>query len=162
MSYDIYIGNAELDYCAEDDYPYVDVQVAEAKHPDAPTFPGDGMTGNGNSRHPGYSAWADFTKKTGIHELFYDENEGLLRPHPGTRVLLPKHVQAVEVARKAWEKSHPDSKPGWCCCQKCDSFMREKHDEHRDLDAFLARLLWLEWWMKWAIKNCQRPAINNH
>ena len=28
-------------------------------------------------------------------------------------------------------------------------------------DAHLARALWLEWWMNWALENCERPAIYN-
>ena len=28
-------------------------------------------------------------------------------------------------------------------------------------DYQLARLLWLEWWVEWAIENAGRPAIEN-
>lgn len=162
MSYDIYIGNADLDYDADPDYPRVVVGVEPEVHPDAPEFPGDKMTGKGNSRHPGYSNWTDFTRQTGLYDLFFSHETGLMRQHPGAQVLLPAQVQAVELERKAWEDSHPDSKPGWCMCEKCNNFHREKDKEHRELDGTLARLLWLEWWMKWALDNCDMPTIHNH
>ena len=25
----------------------------------------------------------------------------------------------------------------------------------------MARLIWLDWWVQWALKNCERPAIYN-
>jgi hypothetical protein len=28
-------------------------------------------------------------------------------------------------------------------------------------DYMLARLIWLDWWMRWALENCETPAIEN-
>lgn len=175
MSYSIYIGEAELeipdkqaiDDCNLDRENFsLYAHVQKINLPDAPIFPGDQMTGNSNGRHPGYSQWSDFCKEAGIYEVFYgeDENErdGLLGDHPGCFLLLPWHLDAIkEAKRKRSMTLFAGVEPGWCNCSQCDRFGK-KETVHVNRDATLARLIWLEWWMEWALKNCKIPAVYNH
>jgi len=161
MSYDIYIGNAEL----ESEWPGEDGPVAEwtvkgHAEPDAPTFPGDFMTLNGNSRHPGYSQWADFCRQVGLYDLFFAEWEGLMCEHPGIAVLKPEHLAVVKAARELWSAQRPSAIAGW----DFDPIFGGKNsvdDGVRGRDGNLARLLWLEWWMDWTLRTCERPALHN-
>ena len=147
MSYDIYIGEATLELFEGDvEYPAeIHIRVARTTQPGAPQFEGDEMTGDGNSRHPGYSQWHGFCRAAGLEDLFYDKEQGFIREHPGTFALEQRHLDVVTKAREEWEKGHFDP-PG---------FVEGK-------DYILARILWLEWWMRWALDNCKYPAIHNH
>ena len=122
--------------------------VEDAEHPDAPFWesqPETGavdISGKTNNRSPSYASFHEFLKKTGI-----TGNDvpafGALGSDSNCYVLRPEHRDAVAKARKAWEARHPGAVPGWGA----------------GLDAILARLIWYEWWMTWALENCERPAI---
>lgn len=180
MSYSIHIGEATIsapthnenasdaeqavDALAgqwEDDFElYVSVDGLAVD--EAPEFPGDGMTGKGNSRHPGYSQWGDFLKECGLHDLFMDTGHGLMRAHPGAMLLRPSHLSMIRGAIASWQQTHPDADPGWCSCGRC-SWNRESHDAHiPGRDTTLARLLWLDWWVAWALAHCKVPTVYNH
>ncbi len=151
MSYDIYIGEAVIDVPSDvdaDEYGCneVRIRVEHITHPDAPAFPGDQMTGNGNSRHPAYAGWSDFCDAAGLHDLFFGSEDGLMREHPGAFLLRPKHLAAVIAARVKWQRENPTLPPGWGVGH----------------DSTLARLLWLEFWIGWALENCKVPTIYNH
>ena len=109
MGYSIRIGNAKPEWSKDDGELWARWSVDPKALDDAPTFPNDEMTGNGNCRSPSYSGWAYFCRDAGIYDLFLEKWEGLMSPHPST----------------------------------------------------LARLIWLEFWMRWALKNCETPAIEN-
>lgn len=169
MSYDIYIGEAHLEAPDPNDGPEENcfrVDVESVVRTDAPSFPGDKMTGQGNSRHPGYSQWTDFCRKTGLYELFFNKSTGLMRKHPGAFRLLGEHQGTVAVALECWMRDHPGARPGWCECPSCnplrDRDAADKQQKHEDLDGDLARLIWLDWWIRWAMANCDCPTIYNH
>lgn len=149
MSYDIYIGQAvfeelEPEEIAEGLLPQL--RVNRTEQPDAPTFSNDEMTGNGNSRHPAYSTWHDVTKIVGLEDLFFNKKTGLMREHPGCFRLTNEHYNQIAAALERYQSRHPKAKPGFS-------------DE---LDGVLARLIWLEWWVRWALANCKAPSIYNH
>lgn len=150
MSYDIYIGNATLGtFELEDGQYYViwdGITINHHQAPDAPVFPNDEMSGNGNSRHPGYSQWGEFCDIAGVRALFFDKEQGIMRHHPGTFSITQHHLDEITEARTTWIADHPNTIPGFT-------------EEH---DGILARLLWLEWWFRWALAHCDRPAIHNH
>jgi hypothetical protein len=147
MSYDIYIGDAQR---VTEDCDWAgcgfDWFVPSMTLPDAPQFDGDAMTGQSNSRHPSYRAWEDFTRKGGLHALFFHQTLGLMRDHPGCVFLTTEHYQAVKDARVMYDMRHPQAQPGW-------------GDEQ---DPMLARLIWLEWWIMTTLKTAEVPAIFNH
>ncbi len=156
MGYDIYIGNAELQKWDEGDFHVV---VGSVKLEEAPSFPNDPFTGKGNSRHPGYSGWHDFCRAVGLDELFFDEDRGLMRSHPGTFAITKEHLAEVRLAKENWFKNHPNMTPGF----EKDDFLKEEYQQDiKNADPMMARLLWLEFWMDWALNNCEHPAIHNH
>lgn len=194
MSYDIYIGEAVLVAPDPEEHNRMSVKVRGVSQPDAPTFPEDGMTGNGNSRHPGYSQWTDFTRTASIYDLFFDKEEGLMREHPGCFLLRQRDLDRVRFALDQWRSKHQGTVPGfgdreyfekeiarlkpWVESGALDAEPERKAcvaarlaDYQRDMaalppsgtfDPVLARLIWLEWWMAWALANCKTPAIHNH
>lgn len=162
MGYDIYIGNTEMRKIDPEELEpgevpsehYRDIKgervyfyprVNRMTHNDAPTFPGDGMTANGNSRHPGYAQWARFCETAGLTELFFDDKTGLMRNHSGYEMLKNEHALEVKLALKRWQDAHPGAVPGF----------------GEEYDPILARLLWLDWWVSWALENCETPGIYN-
>jgi hypothetical protein len=164
MGYTIKIGNAVPVWEPEDDYCSWAVEAAALDA--APVFPNDDMTGNGNDRSPSYTGWAEFSRWAGLHDFFFGEDGGLMSRHPGVRPLRNEHLAAVSAARSLIEAKHSDLRPGFAVMD----FEREHYtrtgrefDSHsyRLEDANYARILWLEWWMDWALKSCERPAIGN-
>lgn len=162
MSYDIYIGEASIESFG-DEYNELSVHVRGHSLLEAPTFRGDAMTGNGNSRHPSYSGWSEFLDKVGLHNLFFNKESGLMREHPGCFELKTKDLYVIHLALENYIKNNPTAKPGWCLCDKCveEGTFRADGLPHEELDGTLARLMWLDFWVTWAIKNCKTPAIAN-
>jgi len=146
MSYDIYIGEAQLEEDIEELFARFVVNSHSEK--DAPDFSSDGddMTGNSNNRHPGYSQWADFLNRNGLYEVFLGEN-GLMEEHPGIQRLTEEHLKMFKEALKKREKS--DKRPAGL----------DEAGETKDYDK--VRLLWLVWWTEWALKHCKHPCISN-
>lgn len=170
MGYDIYIGEAEVVRPQDDgEGTELRMRVRPCTHPDAPEFPGDEMTGKSNGRHPSYSNWAQFCRETGLYALFYGPSKeerylGLLGSHPGCFMLTQCHLDAVRAAIGNWRATHPTKPPGWDPCPEgasLDERLRWMCRESVGHDPVLARLLWLEWWMRFAIQNCKVPAIYN-
>jgi hypothetical protein len=149
MGWDIYIGNAAPRTRAqmeEDDWTIYSFAVEHVENPDAPEWPnGDDwpdISGKSNHRAPGYSSFASLLRDTGI--TANDVPAFGARGSDGDCfVLRTEHRDAVRVAREQWQTAHPGTTPGW-----------------RDGDDYtLAKLIWYEWWMTWALENCERPAI---
>lgn len=176
MGYDIYIGeitmqpidDEEAAYMLEDGCTleharvidgktvYYKPYVGEIKQDDAPTFPNDEMTGNSNNRHPAYTGWSHFCDVTGLSALFFNNEDGLMREHPGIQPLKPEHALTIDQALKRWKEAHPHAVPGFEAWDPLDRNCIEV-----GYDAILARLIWLDWWVKWALKHCEMPAIRN-
>lgn len=165
MGYNIRIGNAVLEYTAGDEHMRITVEsAANDNAPDHCPY-----TGKGNSRSPSYSGWSEFCKEAGIEELFYGQGWNreqrrylecsddfhretpLLSKHPGAFPLMPDDAAYITKARERREKSNGGKPPGFWDDDNIDN----------GNDHVLARLLWLEFWMDWAFKNCERPAICN-
>ena len=161
MSYDIYIGNAVLHSEWSDDYQAAEWAVESTTHPDAPFKPD--LTQSGNSCHPGYSQWADAMRAVGLYELWFKPWEGLLSEHPGCKRLTREHLDAVEDARKAYSAQHPTERPGCCECAECQRPFAGKNPPPHDptLNFNMLRLDWMAFWMRWALENCERPAVSN-
>ena len=159
MSYDIHIGEADVEGCLEDDEYWARVTVVGKSDENAPCFAGDGMTGNGNSRHPGYRQWADFCRRNGLYELFYAEWEGLLKPHPGCKPLKKEHLEKVKESLKKLEET--DKRPPGLDPRYIEDSFAEipAGEETHSYDK--VRLIWMVWWMEWALKNCEHPAVAN-
>jgi len=161
MGYNITIGNAIPEFSKEDGELYACWVVEGACSNDAPTFPNDLMTGNTNSRSPSYTGWNDFCEESGLYDLFYRKWEGLIYNHPGCVPITQEHYQEVYNALER-RKNKATKPPGFCCDSQWDKenkvWVTQDEDKY---DYILARLMWLEYWMKWALENCETPAIQN-
>lgn len=162
MGYNLTIGNAVPEFSK--DYGELSARwvVPFVKLPDAPTFPNDDLTVNSNGRSPSYIGWSDFCDEVGLKRLFYDESDGLLRPHPGCKLLTVAHHTEVLAAlqRRQTISARPPGFPGESTYNKETQTWEPPPDADK-YDPQLARLLWLEWWMRWALANCETPAFEN-
>src|SRR5574337_891891 len=86
--------------------------VAGMTREEAPVFPHDEMTGNSNRRSPSYTAWAEFSREAGIHDVFFDQWRGLLIQHPGCSLLRREHMQRFDAAVEPL-RSIDDRPPGF-------------------------------------------------
>lgn len=148
MGYSIYIGEYTIDPIDPrypDDEPYV--HCPEITLPDAPAFLEDEMSAHNNGRHPSYSGWNDFVWDVGLHEFFFHKQYGLMREHAGIFDITKEHLFVVQEALVDYRKKVGDIEP--------------RFGSRYIKNGNLARLIWLEWWMKWALANCKRPAISN-
>lgn len=148
MGYNIIIGNATPEFSKEYDELWAGWHCEVISLPDAPTFPGDEMTGNSNLRSPSYGVWGDFCRHAGIYDVFYDKRNSFRGGHPGCIVLKKSDLERIREARIKIERVST-LPPGF-----------NDGDEEK-YDSTLARLIWLEWWMDWALTNCETPAIEN-
>lgn len=165
MGYTITIGEAEIFYDADD--PAIWIEATSASDENAPDH--DKFTGKGNARSPGYSVWSDFCKATELTTLFFGggwdrELRGyrpcpddfhretpLFSSHPGVQPITQKDAEHVGRKLTEYRRKHPDAIPGFW----------EREGEDNGTDPVLARLVWLEFWMRWALTNCKRPIIQN-
>lgn len=171
MGYTITVGEAEIFYDADDPAIWIEAQGATDENaPDHCPF-----TGKGNSRSPGYVAWHEFCDKAGITELFYGQGwcrdtrsympcsdefhreTPLLAEHPGAQPI--NQADAEYIGRKLTEyrRAHPDATPGFWDCGKHTDWKEVDNGK----DPTLARLMWLEFWFRWALENCKRPIVQN-
>lgn len=153
MGYTIKIGQAEPAEVDSDTHEY-EFSVVDLVLPEAPAAPGD-VNPHANYRWPSYSVWAEFCRNVGLYELFYADDGGLIRPHPGVVVLREHHAETIAGALRAHRAKYPSA------------IARFEEDNFRTPPQFdtcdysLARLEWLDWWVRWTLKNCSRPAIAN-
>ncbi len=163
MGYSVHIGEAVVDAYEGDEFEQLTVGVEELFLPEAPALPNDVNPGK-NIRWPSYGAWHDFTRAVGLHSLFYggeprsEASRGLMSAHPGCVSLTKEHHQQIVEALARYRQSHPDAVAGF---QHTDYSTSPPTSRDTHYDALLGRLVWLEWWVGWAIVNCRRPAIYN-
>lgn len=104
----------------------------EVEDVEHPDAPADGVpTDFTNSRWPSYTGWEYFTEQTGLHELFFHKKRGLMRKHPGIYPIKQEHVDEVM------------------------SVIVSRAGTQKN------QIIWLQYWMKWAIENCERPYFQN-
>ncbi len=161
MGYNITIGNAVPVHSKEDGDLYAAWQVEATMHDAAPVFPNDTMTGNGNGRSPSYSAWSDSMQALGLHDVFFHKYSGLMRQHPGCQLLTPEIAEQISAAVSAYRATA--TKPAGCAGMPT-------HDEatgtlivpdEGKYDDVLMRGEWLDYWVTWAVANCETPALEN-
>jgi hypothetical protein len=151
MGYTLRIGNAVPEF-NKDYFPelYATWTVGGQRNEDAPAFgdPSDYC----NERSPSYSIWSDFCEEVGIYDVFYNERGHLHASHPGCIGITPEDLETVQKALKNRQESATlpaGFEKGWT------------YDGPANFDYHLARLIWLEYWMRWALENCETPAISN-
>lgn len=150
MGYTIRIGEAI--FTKDEKYAYISINAKKEKHEQAPAFgePTDFM----NERWPSYTTWSEFLKGVGLHELFTDEDVGLMRKHPGQALLTKKHQ--IKIRNALEEHRKKGTSPGFS-----ETLFGEKIAGAEDADPLLARLIWLDYWVTWAVENCENPVLIN-
>lgn len=131
MGYDIYIGNAEIAPIESNSTVYSCV-VKEIFLDDAPT-----LTNKSNVLLVGYWHWEDFCKEVGLEEFFFLPGKGLMVNTWDAVILKKSHLETIQQTLVRW---------------------KEKHHEPNTTQYIL---IWLEFWVRWALENCERPAIYN-
>ena len=131
MGYNITIGNAVVE--TDKDY-FPELHAAwTVKVVKHENAPAFGEpTDFSNARWPSYSGWAEFLRATDLEEWW----KKVAEQHPGCYGLEQEDVDTVAEAMKKYVKS----------------------DEE---DWNYNRLVWLDYWVRWAVENCETPAIEN-
>ena len=154
MGYTISIGNATPWHEKDEDSLRAGWRVARVKHDAAPAF-GD-PTDHQNQRWPSYTAWNDSMRALGLHDLFFKDYEGLMAQHPGCAPITAGHAAIVKAAVLRRRETNGGKPAGF---HDMDLKTFQTTDNGNDPD--LARGVWLEYWMEWAVANCETPAIQN-
>lgn len=171
MGYTIVIGEAQFDGCKDD--AYLRVTARREAHDSAPTFDNDTMTGSGNDRSPSYTGWSQFCREVGLYGMFFgvdgrrdpymkpDPNSHrdspIMQDHPGFAAINEEDVLAVRHALDRHVLCHGELIPGFRAWDERD----EDAPVNANECAARARLIWLVYWMEWAVENCQHPIIAN-
>lgn len=131
MGYNIAIGNAVVE--ADKAY-FPELHAAwTVKVVEHENAPAFGEpTDYSNARWPSYSGWAGFLRATDLEDWW----KKVAEQHPGCYGLEQEDVDTVAEAMKKYVKS----------------------DEE---DWNYNRLVWLDYWVRWAVENCETPAIEN-
>lgn len=155
MGYIFKVGNAKPHFSKED-FPYLDArwQVEDVEIESAPNFPND-FGGKSNMRMPSYTVWYNFCRNVGLYEFFYVDSFRLANEHPGCVGITEEDVYVVSEALRVYQ-SKATLPAGF------ESFDNFANGYIPSCDGDLARLIWLEWWMRWALENCETPAIENY
>lgn len=148
MGYHIYIGEPSVKLCREDSLgmlvPTIVVQMERSY--DAPYFDNDDLTEKTNYRAPSYNGWEEFTKESDLHHLFYNAETGLMTKNPGAALLNTHHLAEVKHAIAKWAIRRKEESMGIA------GFALNQ-------DRVAANLMWLEYWIKWALEYCTTPVF---
>lgn len=169
------IGEAKIDWWAGEslDESTVRIGCEGTEDANAPDLGHGDVAGKSNDRSPSYTAWADFCERSGLKDVFYEEDfqrsqvrgkkaYEMRGGHPGAVPLTQYHLQRVRDAKRKWLKAHPGAK---CPSSTPCSLTAEEKKAGKlctcEVDWTLGRLDWLEFWMEWALKNCKKPIVFN-
>jgi len=170
MGYHIFIGQAIVQPREDDDTADQKHQlrciVARKVRAAAPAFPHDEPAGRSNARYPSYTGWANFTERVGLRDFFFHDQTGVMRHHPGCFQLTENHAARIQEALHRWQSQFPLAVPMFRpraddACEECEERTETADTEEELTNADLARLMWLDDWVRWALNHCSTPAIYN-
>lgn len=147
MGYTITIGQLRVDKSPDDglDCSCMRFDADGVKHDGAPAF-GE-PTDHTNERWPSYSAWSNFLKAVDLYGVFYYGSGHLIGGHPGIRLVTQELVSAVSSALTGYRERNPGVEAAF--------------NEGDERCGYLCRLIWLDYWLRWSIENCETPVIAN-
>lgn len=147
MGYTITIGQLRVEKNPEDgvECSCIGFDAEGFKSEAAPAF-GE-PTDFTNSRWPSYSAWAEFMRDSDMYDFFFTEGGHLIGGHPGVRLVTPELAEYVGLALAAFKIRNPSVQPIF--------------SESEPKGGTLCRLIWLDYWLRWSLANCETPVIAN-
>ena len=169
MGYTLRIGELEMEYHQDEDEPRIELNAKGFHHDDAPAFgePTDGES----QRWPSYSSWSDFAKDAGLYTLFYGKEPGsrewvrddaLIAEHPGCVPLTEKHRREINAALAAWKIKYPEAMPTYGRpAPEGEHPLAWSDPDNPEENGKMCRLVWLHYWVNWALDNCERPVFQN-
>ena len=136
MGYTITIGELDIIKSPNDgiDCSCIFFDTKEERHDDAPAL--IEVSDSTNSRYPTCTDWYNFIERLGLTSVFYDRF-GLIGGYPGVRLVTSELVEIVGCSKRDFEKKITNPK----------------------IDYDYNRLIWLDYWLNWAFKNCKTPVI---
>lgn len=164
MGYNLTIGEAYMDY--DKKYADLSIRAEHAEREDAPDH--DPYVQKGNSRSPSYTVWDEFCREAGedVYAMFY--GSGWSPEMRGYKAMPEYFIRKYPKRERPILAEHP----GHSVLTKDDlKIVREALANRKKLgtipgfngvdDGVLARLLWLDFWIDWALKNCKIPILHN-
>ena len=152
MGYRLTIGELVVEYDQDEYFPEVRLDAKFCRHVDLPRY--NEEADQTNSRDPAYAVWRSFCENFGLLELFYGINsngdvvreDNILRSHSGCIPLTEIHRKDIDAALASHRKKHPNVIPEFNGSVESGA---------------LVRLEWLQYWIGWALDNCERPVFVN-
>jgi len=105
-------------------------------------------TDGSNMRWPSYASWKKVIIKLDMLDLFFNDDDSLMRCHPDTVPLNEEHRKVINSKYKEFKRKYPNAKPNY-------------NDEDNEENAALVRIEWLKYWVNWALDNCEKPVFHN-
>lgn len=156
MGYNITIGELEISKEPDDglDCPCLYFHAKGTRRDDAPAF-GE-PTDYTNQRWPGYDSWSDVLSHADMYDLFFEDGR-LIGGHPGVRLVTPELVTVVGVRKADFERRYPHVVATY---GDPPSHMEEDPSNPPENETY-CRVVWLDYWLRWALENCETPVIAN-
>jgi len=156
MGYTITIGELQIEKEPEDglDCCCIGFSAKGEHHDNAPAF-GE-PTDFENSRLPSYSSWSNALRSAGLYGLFFCEGH-LIGGHPGIRLITKEFIDEFDLRKKEFEDKHP----GVIATYGKVTSLFEVDEDNPECNSTYCRVIWLDYWLKWAFENCETPVINN-
>ena len=167
MGYTLRIGELNVEYFQDEDDPCIFLTAGHLHHDNAPAF-GE-ITDYSNSRAPSYTVWSDFAQFVELYSLFFGNepfnkervrDDALLANHPGCVPLTERHRCEINAALASYKAKFPKAIPTFGKpAPEGKFFWVDK--ENPEENAYMARLIWLHYWVNWALDNCEKPVFQN-
>lgn len=157
MGYTLTIGELQIGYFNDNGDPHIALSARQERHKKAPAF-GE-PTDYTNTRWPSYTVWTEFTEFAGLYSLFFAENreDRLIYSHPGCVPLTEQHRQEVNQAFEAFKLKYPNAVSTY---GNTDNPL-DVDPENPEENGYMCRLVWLHYWVNWALDNCEKPVFGN-
>lgn len=163
MGYSLSIGELVVEFDNDEDCPRVNCSAKIFQHDNAPAF-GE-PTDTESQRWPSYSSWANFCRFVDLYDLFFGKNEkgeytrddALIQHHPDCIPLTEKHRREINAAYDNFKIKYPAARATYGNPKS----MLEPDEDNPEENGQLCRLVWLHYWVNWALDNCEKPVFEN-
>jgi hypothetical protein len=131
--------------------------IERTTSPTAPIFPNDAILEPfGNWRYVDYPVWKALAEECGIQEWL-----GRIIDSQNSDIIQALNEDDYRTVSEAYllRTAFNEGKPGW-------DFQRDMLEPDQSVgelpsrfDEYLARLLWLRFWIRWSLDNCEAPSV---